>query len=226
MIVAGLGEASVAADIGAGTGISARLLADRGLQVFAIEPNAAMSTASISHPLVDFRDGKAEATQLEAASIDLVTCFQAFHWFDPEPTLLEFRRILKPISTTGNVGRLALVWNNRDKADEFTNAYSHLMMTVATDPVVHERSQSAQPLLASAYFTNVQEYRFGNRQALDLAGLIGRVRSNSYTPSEGVAFQQLIADLEQLHDRFQNEQGLVYLCYSTSVHVAELLNLR
>jgi ubiquinone/menaquinone biosynthesis C-methylase UbiE len=83
MIVAGLGEAAVVADIGAGTGISSRLLADHGLRVLAIEPNAAMRTAAESHPLVDFCDGKAEDTQLAADSIDLVTCFQAFHWFDP-----------------------------------------------------------------------------------------------------------------------------------------------
>jgi SAM-dependent methyltransferase len=221
VIVAGLGETSVVADIGAGTGISSRLLADRELQVLAIEPNAAMRTAAASHPWVEFRDGTAEATQFDSGSVDLVTCFQAFHWFDPDPTLREFWRILKPTATNGNTGRLALVWNNRDKADAFTNEYSRLMKTFATAPVVHERSQSAQPLLASAYFRNVQEYRFVNRQALDLAGLIGRVRSNSYTPSEGVALQQLMADLETLHDRFQDEQGLVYLCYSTSVHLTE-----
>jgi SAM-dependent methyltransferase len=226
IIVAGLGEAAVVADIGAGTGISARLLADRGLRVVAIEPNAAMRTAAVSHPFVDFRDGKAEATQLETGSVDLVTCFQAFHWFDPEPTLREFKRVLKPASVPGNVSQVALVWNNRDQEDAFTNAYSRLTIAVATTPVVHERAASARPLLASADFTNVQEYRFANRQALDLAGLIGRVRSNSYTPHEGVALQQLISDLEQLHDRFQDEQGLVYLCYSTSVHLAELTNWR
>jgi SAM-dependent methyltransferase len=223
-IVAGLSDAAVVADIGAGTGISARLLADRGFRVLAIEPNAAMRTAAVSHPLVDFRDGKAEATQLEAASVDLATCFQAFHWFDPEPTLREFKRILKP--APGNASRLALVWNNRDQGDAFTNEYSRLTIAVATTPVVHERAASAQPLLASADFTNVQEYRFRNSQALDLAGLIGRVRSNSYTPRDGVALQQLVSDLEQLHNRFQDEQGLVYLCYSTSVHLAELVNSR
>jgi hypothetical protein len=50
---------------------------------------------------------------------------------------------------------------------------------------------------------------------------MGRVRSNSYIPSEGDALQQLMFDLEKLHDRFQDEQGLVYLGYSTSVHLAE-----
>jgi SAM-dependent methyltransferase len=224
MIVVGLDKAAVVADIGVGTGISSRLLADRGLRVLAIEPNAAMRNAAAPHSLVDFRDGKAEDTQIVAASVDLVTCFQAFHWFDPEPTLREFKRILKPASATENASQLALVWNNRDRADAFTHEYSRLTMAVATTPVVHERAAWAQPLLASADFTNIREYRFVNRQALDLAELIGRVRSNSYTPQEGVALQQLMSDLAQLHDRFQDEQGLVYLCYSSSVHLAELAN--
>jgi hypothetical protein len=106
-----------------------------------------------------------------------------------------------------------LVWNNRDQADMFTQEYSRLTIAVATTPVVNERAASAQPLRDSEDFTNIKEYRFGNRQALDLAGLTGRVRSNSYTPQEGVALHQLMSELEQLHDRSQDEQGLVYLCY-------------
>jgi SAM-dependent methyltransferase len=215
IILDGLSIATQAADIGAGTGISSRLLADRGVQVLAIEPNTVMRDAAASHPLVEFRDGKAEATQLEDASVDLVTCFQAFHWFDPEPTLLEFRRILKPTA------RLALVWNNRDKADAFTNEYSELTISASTDRAIHDRLDSTRSLLVSPYFTNVREYTFANRQELDLAGLMGRVRSNSYTPSSGVILQQLMSDLEKLHARFVDDRGLVYLSYSTSVHLAE-----
>jgi ubiquinone/menaquinone biosynthesis C-methylase UbiE len=96
-IVEGLGELSqlVVADIGAGTGISSRLLADRKIRVIAIEPNLEMRQAALSHPLVEFQEGMAGKTNLADLSVDLVTCFQSFHWFDPESTLLEFRRILK-----------------------------------------------------------------------------------------------------------------------------------
>lgn len=215
-ILVGLVTESLVADIGAGTGISSRLIADRGVRVLAIDPNAAMRTAATTHPLVEFRDTTAEATGLEADSIDLVTCFQAFHWFDPKPTLLEFRRILKL------TGRLALVWNNRDQDDDFTNEYSKLTVTVSTDRAIHERLDSAQPLLISPHFTDIQEYKFANHQELDLAGLIGRVRSNSYTPTEGVAFDRLILDLKQLFDLFVDDRGFVTLKYSTSVHLAKL----
>ena len=111
---------SVAADVGAGTGISSRLLADRGMKVIAIEPNTAMRKAAQEHSLVEFHDGSAEDTKLPDNSVDLVTCFQAFHWFNPQPTLEEFARILK------SQGKLAAVWNNRDRHDEFTSEYSNL----------------------------------------------------------------------------------------------------
>ena len=79
-------ERLTAADIGAVTGISSRLLADRGVKVIAIEPNAVMKAAATPHSLVQFKGGSAENTELENDSVDLVTCFQAFHWFNPELT--------------------------------------------------------------------------------------------------------------------------------------------
>ncbi len=222
IILEGLGQTPlVAADIGAGTGISSRLLADRGVGVLAIDPNVAMRAAGEAHSLVNFREGTAEATGLEAGVVNLVTCFTAFHWFDPEPTLLEFRRILTSTANSGTTGRLALVWNNRDRTDLFTDEYSKLIVTASTYPVVHDRSSYAQPLLVSPYFTNIREYRVTHHQELDLPGLIGRMRSNSYIPTEGSKLQQLVVDLEKLHDRHRDDRGLVTLRYTTSIHLAE-----
>ena len=215
IILEGLGSPSqlVAADIGAGTGISSRLLAERGVNVLAIEPNAEMRQAAEPHPLVEFRDRTAEVTNLPDASVDLVTCFQAFHWFDPEPSLLEFHRILKPS------GRLALVWNNRDRNDEFTGEYSRLVRAASNNHSAESRMKSVEPLLESPHFVNVREYTFVYRQELDFPGLIGRVQSVSYVPREGLV-QQLISDLKALYDCFADERGLVHMVYRTSVHLA------
>ncbi|MBW4634161.1 MAG: class I SAM-dependent methyltransferase [Iphinoe sp. HA4291-MV1] len=205
----------VAADIGAGTGISSRLLAERGVNVIAIEPNAAMRDAAEPFPLVEFRDGTAEVTKLSHASVDLVTCFQAFHWFNPEPSLSEFRRILKPS------GRLAVVWNNRDEKDELTAEYSRLIRTASNNHPAEARMESVEPLLATQHFVNVREYTFVYRQELDLTGLIGRAMSSSYIPREGVLQQQLISGLQELYQRFCDERGFVYMVYCTSVYLAE-----
>jgi ubiquinone/menaquinone biosynthesis C-methylase UbiE len=207
----------VAADIGAGTGISSRLLALRGVKVIAIEPNAEMRNAGIrdATSLVEWQNGTAENTNLQDASVDLITCFQAFHWFNPQPTLAEFRRILKPS------GRLAVVWNNRDKNDEFTAEYSRIIRTVSNNHPAESRMKSVEPLLETPYFNNIQEYNFVFQQELDKNGLIGRAKSSSYVPNQGEVYEQVIDDLENLYQRFKNEKGFVYMTYSTSVHLGE-----
>lgn len=99
------------ADIGAGTGIFTRRLAERGFRVTAIEPNADMRAAAeenlTGYEGVTVSAGSAEATGLPAQSVDCVTAAQAFHWFDTEKFRAECRRILKP------GGRAVLVWNHR-----------------------------------------------------------------------------------------------------------------
>ncbi|MCX7594597.1 MAG: class I SAM-dependent methyltransferase [Fischerella sp.] len=117
----------VAADVGAGTGIGARLLADRGVQVMAIEPNTDMRMAATPHGRVEFLAGTAEQIPLQTASVDLVTSFQAFHWFDFTKSLQEFRRILKPS------GRLALVWSLWDQTDAASKEYTRLIFEASKD---------------------------------------------------------------------------------------------
>ncbi|MGB3637036.1 MAG: methyltransferase domain-containing protein [Rivularia sp. (in: cyanobacteria)] len=206
-----------AADIGAGTGISSRLLATRGIKVIAIEPNAEMRNAGIrdATSLVEWKHGTAENTNLPDVSVDLVTCFQAFHWFTPEPTVAEFRRILKP------QGRLAVVYNNRDKNEEFTAEYSRIVREASNNHPAESKMKSVEPLLETSYFNNFEEYTFVYQQELDLTGLIGRAMSVSYLPNKGEAYEQAISELKNLYQQFKNEEGFVYMTYSTSLHLGE-----
>ena len=63
-VLEGLGEpaAVVAADVGAGTGISARLLSARGVRVIAVEPNREMLGAGIRDATVRERDRPTQHT--------------------------------------------------------------------------------------------------------------------------------------------------------------------
>ena len=106
-LVAGLGRE--VADVGAGTGIATELLLEHGLTVHAIEPAPAMRAEA----RVPIAEGSAEATGLPDASVDVVLAAQAAHWFDPEPTVREWRRILRP------GGHAVLVWNTRRIDDAF-----------------------------------------------------------------------------------------------------------
>lgn len=205
----------VAADVGAGTGISSRLLAERGVQVWAIEPNAAMRQAADPHPGMTFLAASAEETGLPAASVDLVTCFQAFHWVDPDRGLAEFHRILKP------GGRLALVWNTRDCTDGFTQGYSELVRHLSNQHPAESRMVVEQPLLVSPLFRNVHQHRFSYQQTMDFEGLVGRAQSVSYLPKDEQAQQQLLSGLQALFEQWMDDRGLVAMTYSTEVFLAE-----
>jgi SAM-dependent methyltransferase len=216
-VLEGLGEPAslAAADVGAGTGISARLLADRGVRVVAVEPNGAMRAAALAHPRVTWRDGRAEATGLPGASVDLVLCAQAFHWFEPEPTLREFRRILRP------GGRLALVWNQRDEDDPLTAEYGRRIREVSDDTEAasdRRRSEAPAAVAASGLFLPLPTAHARYEQALDEDGLVGRARSASYVPKDGPAWTRLESGLRALHRRHRDAKGLVSLRYRTDVY--------
>lgn len=221
-ILKGLGDPSqlTAADVGAGTGIASRLLAERGTRVNSIEPNASMRQAADPHPLIEFCDAAAERTNLPEASIDLLTCFQAFHWFNPTPTLLEFRRILK------SSGRLALVWNDWVPGDKFFAEFRRLVHSRESnhrpDGKLPSRSSgTVKPLLSSPHFVHFRRHTFIYKHELDLFGLLGYAQSKSFVPREGPAQQQLISELHELHARWADERGFVSLVYRTTVYLAE-----
>lgn len=84
----GVGPDTVAAEIGSGTGIFARLLLEQGIRrLYAIEPNADMRKQAERElggmPGFVSVVGAAERTTLAAGSVDAVFAVQAFHWFDP-----------------------------------------------------------------------------------------------------------------------------------------------
>lgn len=214
-VLAGLSrhDALVAADIGAGTGISSRLLAERGLRVLAVEPNAAMRGSSEPHPRVTFVDGTAEATGLDDASVDLVLCAQAFHWFKPQEALAEFRRIVKP------GGRLAFLVNERDNTGAAMQAYN-AAIRAASERELSEGMRGAidEALHAASLKATPESFPYG--QDLSRDGLVGRARSASYVPKEGPRYERLLEDLETLWRDHKGPEGFVTLGYRTWVWVA------
>ena len=97
-------------DVGAGTGISARALAGRGATVTAVDPGERVlqllrsrSTSRV-RPVV----GDANALPLRDEVFDLVSYAQSFHWTDPQRSVAESLRVLKP------GGVLAMWWNRHD----------------------------------------------------------------------------------------------------------------
>jgi SAM-dependent methyltransferase len=211
-IFTGMGDPATLtiADLGAGTGISSRILADRGARVLAIEPNAAMRESAVPHERVTFVAATAEATGLEEADVDVVTVFQAFHWFDHRRALREIVRILRP------GGRAAAVYNERDESDAFTAEYGELVRRYHTDDTELRRADGLEAFIAFEGWHAPRTVRVSNAQELDREGLLARARSTSYLPKEGRSAGELYAELERLFVRYARD-GHVTMALQTIV---------
>jgi len=214
-VLADLGDPRklVVADVGAGTGISSRLFADRGAAVVAVEPNAAMRNAAKEHPRVRWCDGTADRTGLAARSADVVVACQAFHWFATPPAMREFARIARR--------RAAILQYERDEGDAFTQAYGRIVRAYARDDT------EARRLAALATFerfpnARVTRSEFASKHVLSLEAVFGRAASSSYLPDSGSEFEALRRDLQAAFERHQ-QGGTVVLAMATFVLVAEFV---
>lgn len=87
--------ASTIADIGAGTGSYANVLAECEYRVFAIEPSETMRSQAIAHPAITWIDGHAENLPLTDQSVDAAIIMLAFHHFsDYRQALSEIHRVV------------------------------------------------------------------------------------------------------------------------------------
>lgn len=210
------------ADVGAGTGISSKMFLDAGYRVTAVEPNAPMRAAAErwlqAYENFDAVDGKADATGLPDASVDLVTVAQAFHWFDQETTRREFARILRPR------GLAAIWWNSRRlTGTRFLEGYEALLQQFGTDYAsVAERYTDDERMRAwfGAGFRG--SARFEHAQRLDFEALRGRLMSSSYAPQAGhPQHEPMLRALRELFDSCA-EQGTVSFDYDTRIFAGHM----
>lgn len=85
-------------DLGSGTGLSSRWAATWAGSVTGIEPNDDMRSAAESRSArgVRYLAGLAERTGLPDDAADVVLAVQAMHWMEPDRTLAEVARLLRP----------------------------------------------------------------------------------------------------------------------------------
>ncbi len=178
LIFHGLGDPMhlVVADVGAGTGISSELLAKRGARVIAIEPNEQMRSNAPQNPLVEWRDGTAEATGLPDESVDVVVAFQAFHWFDPGRALVEFRRITRH--------RIVSVQYEHEESDAASAEFDRLLRVYSVDDSSALRRRALETFAAHSG-KRLRTSILNVEWQLTLDALFGYVDSISFLPHEG-----------------------------------------
>jgi SAM-dependent methyltransferase len=210
------------ADVGAGTGISSKMFLDAGYRVTAVEPNAPMRAAAErwlqAYENFDAIDGRADATGLPDASVDLVIVAQAFHWFDEETTRREFARILRPR------GLAAIWWNSRRlTGTRFLEGYEALLQKFGTDYAsVAERYTDDARMRAwfGAGFRGSAS--FEHAQRLDFEALRGRLMSSSYAPQAGhPQHEPMRRALRKLFDNCA-EHGTVSFDYDTRIFAGHM----
>jgi SAM-dependent methyltransferase len=202
-VLEGLGDPRtlIVADVGAGTGISSRALAERGVGVIAIEPNASMRANAAGDPRVAWREGTGEATGLGDNDVDIAATFQAFHWFATPAGLAELRRIARK--------RAALVQYERDETDPFGRDYGDIVRRFATDDTEALRMRALETFAA---FPDAQITRaaFLSSQSLDLDGLLGRAASSSYLPTDGAEADAMRVELRALFERYARGDRIAF----------------
>lgn len=212
---------SIVADVGSGTGISAKIFLENGCTVYGVEPNRAMRAAAEIF-LRDFPhfvsvDGTSENTTLEAGSVDFVTAAQAFHWFDPPKTRAEFKRILRA------AGFVVLIWNERRlDATAFLREYEEFLIEFGSDYLAVRHDNIPPEKLRDFFQNEFGAVKFQNEQVLDFAGLRGRMLSSSYMPSERDA--RFPAAEEKLRRLFTKhaENDRISLLYDTNLFYGRL----
>jgi len=213
----GLTRNSVMADIGSGTGLSAKLFLENDSTVYGVEPNAAMREAAQLYlkafPNFISHDGTAENTNLDDASMDFVIAAQAFHWFDSERTRTEFQRVLKP------GGYIGLLWNERQlDTTQFLREYEKFLLRHARDYEKVRHENIDQEKLADFFQAKYKFATFPNEQVFDLNGLRGRLLSASYMPADDdPSFPALEKELSELFAKYA-EDGRIKVFYDTNIY--------
>jgi Methylase involved in ubiquinone/menaquinone biosynthesis len=212
-----LTPSSALADIGSGTGISSRLFLENGNTVYGVEPNAAMRNAATmlltNFPGFKPVEGTAEYTTLPDNSVNIVFAAQAFHWFDPESTRIEFKRILN------KNGYIALMWNERQlDTTPFLREYERFLLTHAADYEKVRHENVTNDYLSNFFRSDFSQKTFANAQIFDFEGLRGRMLSSSYMPSEtNERFAAVESELRRLFEKHADASGKVAILYDTNV---------
>jgi len=219
MEVAGLNDASVVADIGAGPGTVARHFVTRVGVVYAVEPNVEMRRQATDdlgqYPAFIPTAGRAEATTLPDRSVDAIAIGRALHWFDPEPTRLEFLRILKP------GGWLATLGEERTQAD-----LEEAIRAICTPELgwrTHDDKSHIERVSPDFYFghESFDAYRFQEVSEETWEMFLGRIASRSAAPDPDhplrVRFEQAA---RAVFDRFRQD-GLLPVVHNTLLFMGQ-----
>jgi len=110
-------------DVGCGTGIASRQMAERGAEVLGVELAPRMAEIARGHG-VDVEIAAFEAWDPAGRTFDRVTSAQAWHWLDLPIATAKAAAVLRPGGTLG------LMWNAGCQPDELADALEGVYRSV------------------------------------------------------------------------------------------------
>jgi SAM-dependent methyltransferase len=128
-------------DLACGTGLGMREYVRRGYAVWGIDIAPAMIAQARQKLMpgeqVELAVGCAESLPFPDASFDLVSCAQAFHWFEPNAAFAQCARVLRP------GGCLAVFWKHAAPTDPLTAACEALVREWLGEEAMHRSRDHA-----------------------------------------------------------------------------------
>jgi SAM-dependent methyltransferase len=203
-------------DLGAGTGKLTRLIAERGVEVTAVEPSDGMrEQLETALPDVPALAGSAEHMPFPDHSVDAVLVAQAWHWVDLPRASAEVARVLRP------GGRLGLLWNHRDERVDWVNELGAVIEHASGD---HNDNDPSNPEFGGE-FGQIEYFVAEWRAPMTPAGLLDLVASRSYiivaSDDERAGIMARVQDLLDHHPQLAGREQfeMPYLAYASRAHV-------
>lgn len=218
--IAGVEKGDKFCDVGAGVAHLTIMLAIRGLDVVAVEPNNAMRANGIKRTgklgEVSWHEGTGEATGQAAQAFDMVTFGSSFNVCDRQQALKETARILKPR------GWFACMWNHRQLEDPIQAQIEKIIKEQVPGYSYGTRRQDQTALIdASELFGPVVHLDSTVMHQQTTEECVEAWRSHATLERQaGPAFQDVIASIESYLQSLGTYS--IQIPYSTNIWVAQL----
>ncbi|MBP6085566.1 class I SAM-dependent methyltransferase [Candidatus Gracilibacteria bacterium] len=201
-------------DLGCGTGISTRQLAETiSVQVIGCDIDSDMLDVARQHTdqHIVYCQCDARTIPYPQASFDLVTAFTAFHWFTDQAALVEIRRVLKPGGlfctvqprhTSPFSGDLRMILS-QELQRPFEPSYSNIdfkeSLTSCGFTIVQQKIyQDSQHYTLDQYMTLLQSYSVWNQVPSDQSSRLLTILKNHFATKIENGFVRDARDIEVL----------------------------
>jgi ubiquinone/menaquinone biosynthesis C-methylase UbiE len=197
------------------------MLAARGLDVTAVEPNDAMRANGVKRTEqlgnVRWHEGTGEQTGQETKAFDMVTFGSSFNVCDRQLALNETARILKPRAW------FACMWNHRQLDDQIQSQIESIIKERVADYGYGTRREDQTNVIdSSCLFGPVVHLDSRVMHEQTIAECVEAWRSHATLQRQaGAAFGNVVAAIEEYLVSLKT--STIQIPYSTNIWIAQLL---